>query len=192
MDHDPEQVFYKLSELSDLLGVESSVLRFWEKEFPQIRPMKVGPRKRLYRRKDFEIFQEIKRLLYDERFTIAGAKKRLDQPDSRQGGLFDDEDKIGAPSPLFDDPEPAEVRLEAARRLLNEIRRDLAGIREMLISRRPEPVPVIPPPISPRPRKKKPAAGKPSGRPPRVAPEDAPATHHPSGTQDLPHDPSES
>lgn len=137
MDHEPEQVFYKLGELSEMLGVESSVLRFWEKEFPQIKPMKVGPRKRLYRHRDLELFQEIKRLLYDERFTIAGARKRLDREDFRQGRLFDDDDKVDS-LPLFEAGKSSDEKLLAARRIIDETRRDLIQIRDMLTSgRRP-------------------------------------------------------
>lgn len=138
MTHESEQVFYKISELSDALEVETSVLRFWEKEFPQIRPMKVGQRKRLYRRKDLETFQEIKRLLYEERFTIAGARKRLakSEAEARQGRLFDD-----LPArPEADAPrraEPAEAGAAAGARtdspeLLAEIRQALVEIRNIL------------------------------------------------------------
>lgn len=149
MDHDPEQVFYKISELSEMLGVENSVLRYWEKEFSQIKPMKVGPRKRLYRRKDYEIFQEIKRLLYEERFTIAGAKKRL-RFDSRQGSLFEDDDRLGA-EPVPDDHETADARLRGARAVIDETRRALLQIREMLSSGRT----AAPPPAAKKPRAKR-------------------------------------
>lgn len=131
MAHDTEQFYYKISELSDLLGVESSVLRFWEKEFPQIKPMKVGPRKRLYRRKDLESFQEIKRLLYDERYTIAGAKKRLFNFDSGQGELLFADDGQNAPEPVeLGDAE----KYRAARALLDSLQVDLFEIRKMLTS----------------------------------------------------------
>ncbi len=135
MDHEPEQVFYKLSELSEMLGVENSVLRFWEKEFTQVKPMKVGPRKRLYRRKDLEVFQEIKRLLYEERFTIAGAKKRLSGPsDSRQRRLFGDEDdKIaGALAESAADPNSDREQLKEARSRLAETRLALMEIKKIL------------------------------------------------------------
>jgi DNA-binding transcriptional MerR regulator len=132
-----EQVFYKLSELSETLGVENSVLRYWEKEFSQIKPMKIGPRKRLYRRRDLEIFREIKRLLYEERYTIAGAKKRLDSSDSRQGRLFEDDDKIvSAPLPLFEDGETSDEKLRQARALLSRTRRELLEIRKLLAAGR--------------------------------------------------------
>ena len=133
MDHDSEQVFYKLAELSELLGVENSVLRFWEKEFPQIKPMKVGPRKRLYRKKDLETFQEIKTLLYEDRFTIAGAKKRLSQGDARQRSLFEDDDKIGAAPIVPEEEDEPSVGLRSARALLDETRRGLLEIRDMLM-----------------------------------------------------------
>ena len=128
---DPEQVFYKLSELSEMLGVETSVLRFWEKEFPQIKPMKVSQRKRLYRRKDFETFREIKHLLYEERFTIAGAKKRLEQSESRQGVLFDDR-SVGSLKTGHEDYEAIYAELKAARQTIEEIRRDLIELKIMI------------------------------------------------------------
>jgi len=167
MDHEPEQVFYKIGELSEMLGVESSVLRFWEKEFSQIRPMKVGPRKRLYRHRDLELFQEIKHLLYQERFTIAGAKKRLDREDFRQGRLFDDDDKVEA-LPLFEAGKSSDEKLLDARRVISETRRDLMQIRDMLAagSRRPA-------------RKAKTTAAKPK----------SPRRKKPSQTQDLLDDP---
>ena len=127
---DSEQVFYKLSELSEMLGVETSVLRFWEKEFPQIKPMKVSPRKRLYRRKDFEVFREIKRLLYEERFTIAGAKKRLTQNESGQGLLFDDKRIDGLKS--GDDYQAVFAELKAARQTIEAVRRDLMELKNLI------------------------------------------------------------
>ncbi|MDR1921841.1 MAG: MerR family transcriptional regulator [Candidatus Adiutrix sp.] len=126
MAPDPEKIYFKIGELSEALKVEAHVLRFWEKEFSQIRPLRVGPRKRLYRRKDLETFREIKRLLYDERFTIAGAKKCLERLGDG-GGLFDG-DKIGQR------PEAPPGAEEAAslRRLLDETRRELLTIRQIL------------------------------------------------------------
>lgn len=149
MDHEPEQVFYKLSELSEMLGVESSVLRFWEKEFTQIKPMKLGPRKRLYRRRDLELFEEIKRLLYEERFTIAGAKKRLSRHDFRQGRLFEDDERLEA-LPLFEAGQSSEEKFLAARKIIDDTRRDLLQIRDMLTTGSP-----------PAARKAKKAAAKP-------------------------------
>lgn len=126
---DNDQIFFKLSELSELLGVESHVLRFWEKEFDQIKPMKTGPRKRLYRRKDLETFQKIKSLLYEDRFTIAGARKRLESPDIDQGELFENNDRVGSPSQA--NP-PVELEAAHLRAVLDETRRELLAIKDIL------------------------------------------------------------
>ena len=73
----PDKVYFKIGEVARLLKVEAYVLRYWESEFPQIKPVRASSRQRLYRRQDVETLLEIKRLLYDEKFTIAGAKKRI-------------------------------------------------------------------------------------------------------------------
>lgn len=73
----PEQKFFKIAEASMLLGVKPHVLRYWETEFPQIRPYKSKSGQRLYRRRDFEALQYIHKLLYQERYTIAGARHAL-------------------------------------------------------------------------------------------------------------------
>ncbi len=68
--------YYRIGEVSKLVGVKPHVLRYWEKEFPQIRTNRVTGQ-RLYRRKDIDLIKYIKVLLYDRGFTIAGAKKEL-------------------------------------------------------------------------------------------------------------------
>ncbi len=69
--------YFRIGEVSRIVGVEPYVLRYWESEFPQIRPRRADSNQRTYQRKDLEIIMEIKRLLYEERLTIEGAKKRL-------------------------------------------------------------------------------------------------------------------
>jgi DNA-binding transcriptional MerR regulator len=73
----PDKLYFKIGEVSELLGVEPYVLRYWESEFPQLAPKKSGTGHRLYRRKDVELLLRIKQLLYDKRFTIAGARQSL-------------------------------------------------------------------------------------------------------------------
>ena len=73
----PDKLYFKIGEVASLVGVQAHVLRYWEKEVPLIRPGKSASNQRRYRRKDVEIFREIRRLLYQERYTLAGAKKRL-------------------------------------------------------------------------------------------------------------------
>jgi DNA-binding transcriptional MerR regulator len=94
----PDKLYFRIGEVSRLVGVKPYVLRYWETEFPTIAPRKSGSSHRLYRRKDVESLLEIKRLLYEKRFTIAGARKALagrDKPPSTrkrrrnaQGDLF--------------------------------------------------------------------------------------------------------
>src|SRR5437868_9937775 len=73
----PDKLYFKIGEVSDLLGVEPYVLRYWETEFPVLSPKKSGTGHRLYRRKDVELLLRIKHLLYEKRFTIEGARQSL-------------------------------------------------------------------------------------------------------------------
>ena len=73
----PDKLYFRISEVSRLTGLEPYVLRYWETEFRPIKPVRTKSKHRLYRRKDLNIIFEIKRLLYEEQYTIAGAKKRL-------------------------------------------------------------------------------------------------------------------
>ena len=95
----PDKLYFRIGDVSRLAGVQPYVLRYWETEFPTISPKKSGTGHRLYRRKDVEMVLEIKRLLYDKRFTIEGARKALDPklkthvrkapaPGGVQGNLF--------------------------------------------------------------------------------------------------------
>jgi len=69
--------YFRIGEVSRIIGVEPYVLRYWESEFSQIRPSRADSKQRTYQRKDLEIILEIKRLLYEEKMTIEGARKRL-------------------------------------------------------------------------------------------------------------------
>ena len=73
----PDKLYFKIGEVSELLGVEPYVLRYWETEFPVLSPKKSGTGHRLYRRKDVELLLRIKHLLYEKRFTIEGARHGL-------------------------------------------------------------------------------------------------------------------
>ena len=73
----PDKLYFKIGEVAKLIGVKPYVVRYWETEFSVLRPGKTGARHRLYRRKDVETLLEIRRLLYAEGYTIAGAKRRL-------------------------------------------------------------------------------------------------------------------
>ena len=100
----PDKLYFRIGDVARLAGIKPYVLRFWETEFPSLGPKKSGTGHRLYRRKDVEMVLEIKRLLYEQRFTIEGARKFLEsrakpqpvpaaaKPSKRkrvQGDLFD-------------------------------------------------------------------------------------------------------
>src|SRR5512136_3352803 len=72
-----ERLYYRIGEVSRITGLKPHVLRYWESEFKVIKPHKGGSLQRLYRRKDLDLILKIKRLLYEEGFTIAGAKKKI-------------------------------------------------------------------------------------------------------------------
>ena len=81
----PEKLFFKIGEVCELAGVQAHVLRYWESEFPMLAPQKNRAGQRVYRKRDVEMALRIKDLLYEDQYTIAGAKKRL-ASDLRGGG----------------------------------------------------------------------------------------------------------
>ncbi len=114
----PDKLYFKIGEVSDLLGVEPYVLRYWETEFTALSPKKSGTGHRLYRRKDVELLLRIKHLLYDKKFTIEGARQTLHEesrgPKSRAAKATSVQRELFSADPL------------------PEIRRELAGILEIL------------------------------------------------------------
>ncbi len=77
-----EKLYYSISEVARITGLQAYVLRFWEKEFPMLRPKKNKGGNRHYQKRDIEMINQIKQLLYKENYTIAGARKRLRQMES--------------------------------------------------------------------------------------------------------------
>ncbi len=106
----PDKTYFRIGEVSSLTRTKAYVLRYWETEFPTLRPKKTASGHRLYRRKDVETILEIKRLLYQQGFTIDGARKKL-AGNSR-----------GEPEqkPLFQ-PRPNPTEVKAIRRELETI-----------------------------------------------------------------------
>src|SRR5712691_2826021 len=81
----PDKLYFRIGEVARLAGIKPYVLRFWETEFGGLGPRKSGAGHRLYRRKDVEMVLEIKRLLYEKRFTIEGARKYLESRAKPEG-----------------------------------------------------------------------------------------------------------
>ncbi|HXQ33080.1 MAG TPA: MerR family transcriptional regulator [Anaerolineales bacterium] len=105
----PEKLFFKIGEVCELAGVQAHVLRYWESEFPMLAPQKNRAGQRVYRKRDVEMALRIKELLYEDQYTIAGAKKRLTN-DLRGGGKLkvvgvDDEGQVESAPVEFADGE---------------------------------------------------------------------------------------
>jgi DNA-binding transcriptional MerR regulator len=75
----PDRLYFKIGDVARILKLEPYVLRFWESQFPQLKPNKSGTGQRLYRKRDVEIAVEIKRLVYGEGYTLSGARQALGQ-----------------------------------------------------------------------------------------------------------------
>jgi DNA-binding transcriptional MerR regulator len=86
----PEKVYYKIGEVADAAGLRTSVLRFWESEFSFLKPAKSSTGQRLYSKNEVELVLQVKRLLYEDKFTIEGVKKRF----SVKGRMLKPEDQI--------------------------------------------------------------------------------------------------
>jgi len=83
----PDKLYFKIGEVSKITGVESYILRYWESEFKLVKPYRTKSNQRLYRRKDLETILKIKKMLYDQKFTIAGAKKILKKNSGQESQL---------------------------------------------------------------------------------------------------------
>jgi len=106
----PEKLFFKIGEVCELAGVQAHVLRYWESEFPTLAPQKNRAGQRVYRKRDVEMALRIKELLYEDQYTIAGAKKRLAN-DLRAGGKL----KIVSPANGEDDSDESGTSAVSAR-----------------------------------------------------------------------------
>ena len=79
----PDKLYFRIGEVSAITGVPPYVLRYWESEFSSLQPRKSGGGQRLYRKRDVVMLLEVKRLLYQERYTVAGARRRLMEREDR-------------------------------------------------------------------------------------------------------------
>jgi DNA-binding transcriptional MerR regulator len=125
----PEKLFFKIGEVCELAGVQAHVLRYWESEFPMLAPQKNRAGQRVYRKRDVEMALRIKELLYEDQYTIAGAKKRLTN-ELRGGGklkVVGGEDDAAASSaseaPLFSEAEQQAVQPPPVNDVPNVVRR---------------------------------------------------------------------
>ena len=117
----PDKLYFRIGEVARLCAVEPYVLRFWESEFSQLRPNKSGTGQRLYRKRDVEMALRVKRLLYEEGYTIAGARQVF-QAQARAGKAAGQ-----AELPLGQQQEAERTQLQ-----LHKVQKELREILEML------------------------------------------------------------
>jgi DNA-binding transcriptional MerR regulator len=123
----PDRLYFRIGDVARICGVETYVLRFWETQFPGLKPNKSGTGQRLYRRREVELALRIKQLVHGEGYTLAGARQALElapRPRSRQGVL-----------PLTG--EQANQRLEAARSVVGRARAELRDLLRQLTVEEP-------------------------------------------------------
>ncbi len=118
----PNKLFFKIGEVCEITDTQPYVLRYWESEFPALAPAKNSSGQRIYRRRDIETVLRIKQLLYDEGFTIAGAKKRLE---AEMAGRVD----TPSATPVPEGAPGAAAPDDGVRTALRDVRE---GLREIL------------------------------------------------------------
>ena len=119
----PDKEEFKIGEVCEIAGVKPFVLRYWETEFPELAPAKGAGGQRTYSRADVQLILHIKQLLYEERFTVAGAKKRLAEEAGDQGKREKQEKNLDSKHGN---------QVESLRRALKSTRRELEGILALL------------------------------------------------------------
>lgn len=158
----PDKLYFRIGDVARLCSLPAYVLRFWETEFPQLKPHKGGSGQRLYRKRDVEIVLEIKRLLYGEGFTIAGARrslaeKRHSQPAIEEAG---EQSETGTRTSTRSKPTKpsgiatADGKSVSGRPRFNELRDEMRALLTILGSETGESRPVPVPAKRAKPKKK--------------------------------------
>ena len=125
----PEKSLFRIGEVSRLTATKTFVLRYWESEFPSLQPVKSPSGHRLYRREDIETVFEIKRLLYDEGFTIAGARKHLSD---QNGGAHAGAESPREMSRAVEAPSKHGPASRAHRKFLLDLHEELLAVLTLL------------------------------------------------------------
>lgn len=139
MQEIPNKLYFRIGEVSDLVGVRPYVLRYWETEFPEIKPMKSKSGQRLYKRKDVESLVRIKELLYGERFTIDGARKRLKdvlkvERKAHEGDVQDSDDPVQLEVFGEEETVPIVEKRIASTKIFIKLKKDLESLLQMVKS----------------------------------------------------------
>jgi DNA-binding transcriptional MerR regulator len=136
----PDRLYFKIGDVDRILDLETYVLRFWETQFPQLKPNKSGTGQRLYRRRDVELILEIKRLVHGEGYTLAGARQALSQNSAqRRPPQPRDAQRDAQPSPQLDSQSRLPLvansstqRLDSMSAAIGQIRAELREIASLL------------------------------------------------------------
>jgi DNA-binding transcriptional MerR regulator len=129
----PDRLYFKIGDVARICEVETYVLRFWETQFPQLKPNKSGTGQRLYRQRDVEQALRIKRLVHGEGYTLAGARQVLEHSNRRNGTRRDPQPRL----PLLV-PDSAQ-NLDAVAATIGHIRAELREIVGLLAASEPQP-----------------------------------------------------
>jgi DNA-binding transcriptional MerR regulator len=140
----PDRLYFKIGDVAELCGVETYVLRFWESQFPQLKPNKSGTGQRLYRRRDVEMALEIKRLVHAEGYTLAGARAVLGQELRRTNKTLDPETGLPIASDQSQPDSKVAAAISHARAELREIAGMLGSPVEQPARRRSQLAPIRP------------------------------------------------
>ena len=134
IEEEPEERLFRIGEVSRLTGTKAFVLRYWEQEIPTLQPVKTPTGHRLYRREDIETVYEIKRLLYEEGFTLAGARKHLASFQAAEQQAAEAPANSDQPHlPLAAAPSPRPLRFSKARqKVLLDLHEELLAILTLL------------------------------------------------------------
>jgi DNA-binding transcriptional MerR regulator len=126
----PDKLYYKIGEVAKFTGVKTHVLRYWETEFKAIRPNKSRSNQRLYRKRDVELILHLKDLLYNQGFTIAGARKKLREKPDRK--VAEPVKKSTVKTSAADDQLALPLSGSVDLKLLKEIREDILQLKKSL------------------------------------------------------------
>jgi DNA-binding transcriptional MerR regulator len=134
----PDRLYFKIGDVARICGLETYVLRFWESQFPQLKPNKSGTGQRLYRRRDVELVLDIKRLVHAEGYTLSGARQALEQPSRRSPAQPSRQES--QPSRLSSPPAESSQSRDAIAATIGHARAELREIAALLASPAPRPM----------------------------------------------------
>ena len=134
----PDRLYFKIGDVARLCAVEPYVLRFWETQFPQLKPNKSGTGQRLYRRREVELALEIKRLVHGEGYTISGARHALDSA-HRRARPAAVPSKLAPEEGIIPNPTKPAHKPEAVVAAMGQIRAELREIVSLLSAQQPRP-----------------------------------------------------